>query len=181
MPRLDDVGGMVLEMIGKVASIVLAMSALGLGGCIAEERVAYVRAVPEPDASEVVEVSPGAGSVYIAGHWEWNGARYVWARAHYLQRPQPNLYWLEGHWQNSPQGWYWQAGHWVDLKAMHPHRPRPHVGPAQPPASPEAPEEPGANVPPAPTYAPPPPPANIPPPPGAVQQRYLQPSPNIGY
>jgi len=173
-----------------LAPVALVASSALLGGCI-EEPVVYAREVPEQDAAEIVEVSPGPGSVYVGGHWEWNGARYAWVRAHYLRRPQPNLFWVEAHWQNTPQGWYWQQGHWADLKAAHPHPLRPRHVQATPPAQPSAPVEvpegeaqSDPNVPPAPTYAPPPPPANIPPPPGGamVPQHYMQqPTPNVGY
>jgi hypothetical protein len=156
-----------------------------------EERVSYVRAVPEQDAAEIVEVSPGPGSVYVSGHWEWNGASYAWVRAHYLRRPQPNLFWVEAHWQNTPKGWYWQEGHWTDMKTrppfLHPHA-KPAPAPADEPQESAQPSdgelESDPNVPPAPSYAPPPPPANIPPPPGATgqPQHYLrQPSPSVGY
>jgi hypothetical protein len=183
-------------MIGRLAPLVLLAASTALGGCyVSEERVAYVRAVPEQDAAEIVEVSPGPGSVYVAGHWEWNGARYKWVHAHYLRRPAANLSWVEGHWQDTPQGWYWQEGHWTDAKAKLPRpypprhvRPAPAPQPADPGQGPDGealPNDP--NVPPAPTYAPPPPPAVIPPPPGgAVQpQHYIQPprqqQTNIGY
>ena len=174
-----------------LAPLVLVASSTLLGGCYYEERAVYAPTIPEQDAAEIVEVSPVPGSVYVSGHWEWNGARYVWAHAHYLRRPQANLFWAEGHWQSTPQGWYWQEGHWVDAKAVHPHSLRPRrlqqVPPPQPPASTEVPEgeiQSDPNVPPAPTYAPPPPPANIPPPPGAAvaPQHYMQhPATNIGY
>jgi hypothetical protein len=179
------------------APLTLVAASTLLGGCIAEDRVTYVRAVPEQDAAEIVEVSPGAGSIYVSGHWEWTGASYKWVHAHYIRRPEPGLAWVEGHWKDSPKGWYWESGHWA-----HPHRPqlpkayRPRAQPAPvpqaPPESNEAPEgsemQTDPNVPPAPTYAPPPPPAVIPPPPGstggAVQQpqHYIQqPAPSVGY
>jgi YXWGXW repeat-containing protein len=175
-----------------LAPLTLVAASTLLGGCI-EERVAYVRAVPQQEAAEIVEVSPGAGSVYVSGHWEWNGASYQWVRAHYIRRPQPNVAWVEGHWKDSPKGWYWETGHWAQPHAVHPpkaYRPRPQPAPAPqaPPESNEAPEgemQTDPNVPPAPTYAPPPPPAVIPPPPGGgvVQpQHYIQqPTPGIGY
>ncbi len=180
-------------MLRRLAPLAVIAASSLLGGCIAEERVTYVRAVPDQEAAEIVEISPGPGSVYVSGHWEWNGARYVWSHAHYLRRPATNLVWVEGHWQNTPQGWFWQAGHWAQPHVVRPprnYRPqRQPAGPPQPPPEAEAPQgeqgemQSDPNFPPAPTYAPPPPPANIPPPPGgAVPQHYIQqPVPNVGY
>src|SRR5579859_1629914 len=98
-------------MMEKLAPLALVAASTLLGGCI-EEHVVYARAVPDQDVEEIVEVSPGAGSVYISGHWEWNGARYVWVRAHYIKRPASGMVYVEAHWQNTPKGWYWQQGHW---------------------------------------------------------------------
>jgi len=167
------------------------LSTVFAAGCIAEEHEAYVGEVPEQDATEVVDVASAPGSAYAPAHWEWNGSRYVWARARFLVRPQPNAHWVEAHWQSSPRGWYWQEGHWIEARPARAHRHLNHAPtPTVPPEPPEGagPQEEGApaadpNVPPAPTYAPPPPPATMPPPPpGAMPQHYLQqPQPSVGY
>jgi hypothetical protein len=164
-------------MNGRLAAFALLSASALLGGCVEEERVVYVHSVPPPeDAAEVVAVTPGPNQVYLAGHWEWDGNRYVWAQSHYARRPHPHAVWLEGHWQSSQNGWFWQKGHWVGIGKA-----KPRVI-AAPPAQVEvqvpqqAPPTQG-DVPPAPTYLPPPPPATPPPPPAATPQRYVTPAP----
>jgi hypothetical protein len=184
--------------------VTLALSAL-LGGCVDEERVVYVRSVPPPEAAEVVAATPGPGYYYVRGHWEWNGARYVWKPSRYIRRPHARAAWVEGHWQSSPQGWYWEPGHWTTAgKAPHVYT-VPTAPPAAPPVIVEEQAPPPANgeeeefvsppqsptatpkgVPQAPTYLPPPPPATRPLPPSPtapapVPQRYVAPTPGSEY
>jgi len=156
-------------MIGKWVPVALLAASTVLDGCVEEERVVYVRPAPlSPGAAEVVATAPGPDTVYVRGHWEWDGSRYVWAVSRLVRRPLPHAVWVEAHWQNSPQGWYWQAGHWAGgHKEKTPVAAAPAIIEESPPAAPANPAAPAASVPPAPTYLPPPPPANPPPPPVA--------------
>jgi len=163
-----------------------------LSGCYAEDdEMMVVRSAPPPEAAEVVAVSPGPDHVFIRGHWEWNGSRYVWKHGRYLRRPSDRAVWVEGHWQSSELGWFWQAGHWAEVQGHRVRAPRVITTPA-----PEIVEEgqggmelatphPTKPVPPAPTYMPPPPPASPPPPPSgatpATPQRYVAPASGAEY
>jgi hypothetical protein len=176
-------------MIRRLAlPVVLALSAV-LSGCVEEDRVAYVQSVPPPEAAEVVAVAPTPDHVFIRGHWEWNGTRYVFKRGRYIRRPHDYAVWVEGHWQNTDRGWYWQGGHWGEAQARKVVVGAPHVYATPPPATAEVEEDDGtaaatprAAVPPAPAYLPPPPPPSRALPPGAAQpQRYVAPAPGAEY
>jgi hypothetical protein len=185
-------------MLAKVVPVAVLAASTILCGCVVEERVAYVHFPPPPEAAEVVAVAPTPDRVYIRGHWEWEGSRYVWVGSRYIRRPNPHAAWVEAHWQSSPRGWYWQNGHWAEshkAKVSGTSTPfttapsvtvqgsSPEVQVEVEPAQPQTAAP--AGLPPAPTYMPPPPPANPPAPPsqnpppsGAapVPQRYLVPS-----
>jgi hypothetical protein len=158
-------------MIGKWVPVAVLAASTVLSGCVEEERVAYVRPAPSPEAVEVVAVAPGPDNVYVRGHWEWDGSRYVWVISRSIRRPSPHAVWIPAHWQNSPHGWYWQAGRWAGGRKEKPSvvaTPAPVIIEESSPAAPANPAAPAASVPPAPTYLPPPPPANPPPPPAAA-------------
>jgi hypothetical protein len=67
---------------------------------------------PPPKRAEIPPPAPSPHSLWQAGHWSWDGAKYVWARGHYLERPTPTANWLPGYWQEQAGGWVWVAGHW---------------------------------------------------------------------
>jgi hypothetical protein len=55
-----------------------------------------------------------AGSVWIAGHYNWDPSsnNYVWLEGQYLQPPHPGAQWVPGHWQQTPNAWVWVDGNW---------------------------------------------------------------------
>jgi len=71
--------------------------------------------VPEAPPTVRVEtqtVAPGAGYIWVAGHWQWTGTRYAWVSGHWVSRPRPAAVYVEGHWLRRPGGWVWVEGHW---------------------------------------------------------------------
>ncbi len=73
----------------------------------------YVRiAPPAPRKVTVVAVKrPYRNAIYVAGHWKWNGRRYVWVSARWV-KPRKGFVYVPGHWRHNRRGWYWVPGHW---------------------------------------------------------------------
>jgi len=93
-----------IAMLGTVAGATLPATAqVSIG----------IRIGPPPPRYEVVP-APRPGYYWRAGHWIWNGRRYVWVRGFWAVRPAGYAYraWVPGHWVHRPAGWVWVEGHW---------------------------------------------------------------------
>lgn len=92
--------------------VVAAGLLLGLSGCVVATPVASYPPVP-PARAEYIPPAPGGRSEWVAGHWRWNGSRYVWIPGRYLVRPVAYTHWVPEHWANRGGAWMWVPGHWV--------------------------------------------------------------------
>ncbi len=79
------------------------------GNCAS--RVVYVRKAPPPVRVEVRSARPFPNAVWIAGHWQWNGVRFVWVSGKWV-KPQSGRVWVPGHWRQTRHGWRWVPGRW---------------------------------------------------------------------
>src|SRR5579875_303012 len=93
-------------------SVAIAAVAAVLGAAVPAVAQYYAPSPPPPLRREIVPAPPGAGWVWRAGFWRWNGYRWVWVPGHYVRVPRPGLHWIPGHWVRRPRGWFWVAGHW---------------------------------------------------------------------
>jgi hypothetical protein len=75
------------------------------------ESEVYIPAEPPPAQVETPPPQPIPGSVWVPGHWRWDGVRYVWMTGHWDVRPR-GATWVPGHWRRAPRGWVWMPGHW---------------------------------------------------------------------
>jgi hypothetical protein len=69
---------------------------------------------PPPAVREdVVPAPPGPpeSSVWVRGHYEWNGQEYYWVGGHYIERPV-GLTWELGRWVPRDGQWVWIGGYW---------------------------------------------------------------------
>jgi hypothetical protein len=84
-----------------------------LGGYYAPP-VVVAPAPPPPIREEVVPVPPGPPdrAVWVQGHYEWSGRGYFWVNGHYIERPEPGLFWEPGRWIPRHGHWEWTGGHW---------------------------------------------------------------------
>ena len=98
---------------------------------------------------EQVTVAPGAGYVWVSGHWSNSAQRWVWIAGHWELPPSPSALWVAGHWAKSNGGWVWVNDTWTVGDA-------PGAQSAAPPAPPQAPADPAAGpaIPVAPAQAP---------------------------
>jgi hypothetical protein len=65
-----------------------------------------VETIPRPPVS-------GEPLLWQPGHYEWNGAGYVWYPGQYVPAAGHGNLWQPGFWQQTPNGWVWQPGRWV--------------------------------------------------------------------
>ena len=55
---------------------------------------------------------PGPGAVWIDGHYEWDGARWVWYPGYWSYPPAPGGVWVGGGFYFHDGHRYWHGGHW---------------------------------------------------------------------
>ena len=65
-------------------------------------------------AAPVAFVPVPPGSIWIAGHYNWDPAQgnYTWVAGQFAQPPRPGAQWVEGRWLETPTSWVWVDGHW---------------------------------------------------------------------
>lgn len=72
-----------------------------------------------PPQRAVVAVRPAApinGAVWVDGHWQWNGAQYVWVQGFWLQ-PRAGAVYVQPRWEQRGRGYVYVEGSW---RAGHP-------------------------------------------------------------
>jgi hypothetical protein len=95
-----------------VGALVLA-GVVSLAGCEGAVRATvFVPGPPPAEIRETVVASPGPGYVWIRGHHQWDGGRYLWVAGRWEQPPHRHAKWKSGRWQHNHQGWYWIEGRW---------------------------------------------------------------------
>jgi hypothetical protein len=98
----------------KLISSVLASLAIILGLAVntapASAQV-YIRVGPPAPVVERYGRPPHRGYVWVAGHQQWNGRRYVWVAGSWTA-PRPGRAWVAGHYRHDPRGYVWVAGYW---------------------------------------------------------------------
>jgi hypothetical protein len=74
---------------------------------------------PPPPQTEAIPPPPASATVttyWQPGHWNWNGASWVWVDGNYMQRvqqPTATAVWVQCQWvQQSGGGYVWVVGHW---------------------------------------------------------------------
>jgi hypothetical protein len=103
----------------KAGVAVTAVCAALLFGCSAlsynppgHSATAVAPYPPPPKRAEIPPPPPAADLLWLVGHWNWDGVKYVWTPGHYVQRPTPSANWLPGYWEQGSTGWQWTEGHW---------------------------------------------------------------------
>lgn len=95
-------------------ALVLVTSSLAAAGCVMHATGgAVIAREPPPEREDAPGTgSPGAGYVWVRGHWHWNGVTYVWMPGQWLARPADAKGWVPGHWARADGGWVWFEGRW---------------------------------------------------------------------
>jgi hypothetical protein len=96
------------RLIPLVAAVTLA-----LAGCAVYTANPYPP-VPPPQA-EVMPKPPVSAQplIWQPGHWDWNGANYVWTPGAWVPRAGHGSLWQYGYWTLSGGTWVWVPSHWT--------------------------------------------------------------------
>ena len=105
----------------------LLCALLPLGGCIVPANspwLAYtapepivVGEPPPPARVEVPAPQPSVDGVWIEGHWEWRGDRYLWVEGRW-ERPRHGYAWVAPRYERNRTGWIYVRGHWRPATAI---------------------------------------------------------------
>jgi hypothetical protein len=87
---------------------------------LAQSTIVVAPSAPPPPQVEAIPAAPSTATVttyWQPGHWNWNGASWVWVDGTYMQRvqqPSAAATWVPGQWvqQTAGGGYVWVAGHW---------------------------------------------------------------------
>jgi hypothetical protein len=66
------------------ATVVTALLAASLSGCVVEEHRAH--RPPPPAQVEVIPVAPSPGFHWVPGHWRWGERDWIWVPGHWRER-----------------------------------------------------------------------------------------------
>ena len=75
-----------------------------------QARPVYLPAPPPPRREAVPR--PRRGQVWVAGHWEWQGRRHVWAPGYWI-KARPGYQYRQPQWVKKGNGqWQMRGGGW---------------------------------------------------------------------
>jgi hypothetical protein len=91
-----------------------ALACIALAGCTVNTAAPSPYPAPPPTQVEIIPKPPVSAVplVWQPGHYEWNGAGYVWYPGEYVQRAGHGTLWQPGYWSRTGAVWAWQRGHW---------------------------------------------------------------------
>ena len=99
----------------KAVSVKLRLAALAILSAACRAPVGPAGAQPAfppppPEAGPMPPPpGPAAGFVLEPGHWQWNGARYVWVGRHWIAARAGYVHFVPGHWNRFGR---WIPAHW---------------------------------------------------------------------
>lgn len=73
---------------------VAGLSAASAGSINFAVQIGSTPPPPPPVAVETVWAPPAPNAIWVAGHYEWNGAAYVWVPGYYTYPPQQGYVWV---------------------------------------------------------------------------------------
>lgn len=71
-----------------------------------------VESAPPAEVDEEMLPSPGVNYVWVKGHWQWDGYRWVRVHGCWIARPHPTAVWVPGCWHEHHHHWRWTEGYW---------------------------------------------------------------------
>jgi hypothetical protein len=89
----------------------IALAGCNAGGVAVPPYPPVPAALPDPMPKPPVTPIP---LVWQAGHWDWNGAGYVWQTGQWVPAEGHGPNWQPGWWNAIGGQWRWEPPHWVD-------------------------------------------------------------------
>jgi len=53
-----------------------------------------------------------ANPYWINGYWGWQGSSWQWVSGRWVNRPRPNVVWVNGRYYHHHNRYYWRSGYW---------------------------------------------------------------------
>jgi hypothetical protein len=103
--------------------LLVAATVLATSGCYAHLRAQpasgyVVYESPPPPRVVVRPAVPYAGAIWVAGHWQWNGAQWMWAEG-YWEQPRAGYVYVQPRWQRQGRGYVYVGGGWQGRGQVH--------------------------------------------------------------
>ena len=88
---------------------------LGLAaGCVLD-RHGHLAVVAPPElliaGAIAVAAASRPGQVWVEGHWDWAGSRWVWSDGYWMP-DRPGFVWIQGGWSYDRGHHYYRPGRW---------------------------------------------------------------------
>jgi len=105
-----------MKLTNLLGSLAIAASLGGVGCMVSGDAAVYTpdvvvtTAPPEP-VYEVEVTQPRPGMVWIGGHYDYVGGRYVWRRGYY-EHARPGRVWVPARWENRNGRYVRVEGRW---------------------------------------------------------------------
>jgi hypothetical protein len=92
----------------------LAMSVAVLGASLPAMAQPPYPPMPRDRYERPIPPPPGPHGRFILerGHWQWDGARYVWIGGRWIERRAEYRQFVPGHWERRGGAWVWNEAHW---------------------------------------------------------------------
>lgn len=99
-----------MKFFGLICAVLLAGL---LGGTPNQARAAGLDIFVElaPPNARRERVRPRAGYIWVAGHYQWRGSRYLWQPGYYQRARRGEVY-VQPRWVQNGNRWQYQRGNW---------------------------------------------------------------------
>jgi hypothetical protein len=93
--------------------LLIAAALAGSLGTVTAPAVSAVIVVRQAPPAPRVETVPAArrGHVWVPGHWDWRGKRYVWVKGNYVRERRGYMY-DQPAWEERDGKWHRTGGNW---------------------------------------------------------------------
>ncbi len=111
--RNGPAGALIGAIAGAIIGGTIGNSVDHQNGTIYGQPVAAVPSYPAyGPPPEVMVAQPTPDSVWVAGHWEWTGAQYVWFGGYWAVPPPGFRVYVRGVWVERGGGYYYRRPYW---------------------------------------------------------------------
>ena len=95
-----------------IAAALAASSLMGIGTAANAARAIVITEAPPAPQVEVIP-APRPNKVWVEGHYAWRNGQYAWVRGHWMGERR-GQHWEQAKWVQRPNGeWFFREGHWT--------------------------------------------------------------------